>query len=148
MLANIARMQDLMKREGLDAVIATCPENVTYLSGFWAMSQWVRRGPQAYVLFPGGGQKPCIIANSGILDLIPDQDIWVEEIRRYGYFQLDVDAAAVLDSADSVQQRLFNSDSYKGPVEALVAAINEKGLAKAKFGLDEMGITPQCMDQL
>ena len=52
MLANIPRLHELMKREGLDAVIATCPENVTYLSGFWAMSQWVRRGPQAYVLFP------------------------------------------------------------------------------------------------
>ena len=46
MLANVNRLKDLMQREGFDAVIATCPENVTYLSGFWAMSQWVRRGPQ------------------------------------------------------------------------------------------------------
>src|SRR5436190_5287925 len=92
MLANIARLQDLMKRDSLDAVIATCPENVTYLSGFWAMSQWVRRGPQAYVLFPKAGQPACIVANSGILDLIPDQQPWVTEIRRYGYFQTDVDS--------------------------------------------------------
>ncbi len=95
MLANIPRLQELMKREGLDAVVATCAENVTYLSGFWAMSQWVRRGPQAYVLHPREGQ-PCIIANSGILDLVPDQHPWVEEIRPYGYFQLDVDASATL----------------------------------------------------
>ena len=86
MLANIPRLQDLMKRDNLDAVIATCPENVTYLSGFWAMSQWVRRGPQAYVLFPGKSERPCIIANSGILDLVPDQQPWITEIRRYGYF--------------------------------------------------------------
>jgi len=90
MLANIPRLKDLMKRDKLDAVIATCAENVTYLSGFWAMSQWVRRGPQAYVLFPGDAQQPCIIANSGILDLVPDQEPWITEIRRYGYFQLDV----------------------------------------------------------
>jgi Xaa-Pro dipeptidase len=148
MLANIPRLRDLMLRDGLDSVIATCPENVTYLSGFWAMSQWVRRGPQAYVLFPKGDEQPCIVANSGILDLVADQDIWVSEIRRYGYFQLDVDASADLDAADRMQKRLFEATPYKGPVEALVAAMKEKGLSRGKIGLDEMGITPQCMDQL
>ena len=148
MLANIPRLQELMERDGLDAVIATCPENVTYLSGFWAMSQWVRRGPQAYVLFPRRGEQPCVIANSGILDLVADQDIWVTEIRRYGFFQMDVDASVALDATDFMQKRLFESNAYQGPVEALVAAMKEKGLTRGKIGLDEMGITPQCMDQL
>lgn len=148
MLANIPRLRELMNREGLDAVIATCPENVTYLSGFWAMSQWVRRGPQAYVLFPKNGEQPCIIANSGILDLVADQDIWVSEIRRYGYFQVDVDPSAELDSADRTQKSLFESKACKGSVEALVTAMKEKGLRRGKIGLDEMGITPQCMDEL
>ena len=148
MLANLPRLDGLMQTEGLDAVIATCPENVTYLSGFWAMSQWVRRGPQAYVLYPSRGEQPCVIANSGILDLVADQDIWVSDIRRYGYFQMDVDSSASLDATDRVQKRLFESPSSKGPVEALVAAMQEKGLTRGKVGLDEMGITPQCMDQL
>ena len=148
MLANIPRLRDLMKRDGLDAVIATCPENVTYLSGFWAMSQWVRRGPQAYALFPGSDEPPCVIANSGILDLVADQDIWVKEIRRYGYFQMDVDPSASLDDTDRLQKQLFDSQAEKGPVEALVAAMKEKGLARGKIGLDEMGIAPQYMDQL
>jgi Xaa-Pro dipeptidase len=148
MLTNLPRLRELMKRDGLDAVIATCAENVTYLSGFWAMSQWVRRGPQAYVLQPKDGEEPCIIANSGIIDLVPDQDIWVEDIRRYGYFQIDVDATAALDAADRLQKQLFESRSYKDPVEALVAAMKEKGLERGKIGIDELGITPQCMEQL
>lgn len=148
MLANVNRLKDLMRREGFDAVIATCPENVTYLSGFWAMSQWVRRGPQAYVLFPGDGEQPCLIANSGILDLVPDQNPWVKDIRRYGYFQMDVDPSAELDAADKLQKSLFESKAHNGSVEALVEAAKEKGLARAKIGVDEMGITPQCMDQL
>jgi Xaa-Pro aminopeptidase len=148
MLANISRLQDLMKQEGYDAVIATCAENVTYLSGFWAMSQWVRRGPQAYVLFPKDGKGSCVVANSGILDLVADQDIWIKDIRRYGYFQMDVDGSATLDATDRTQKELFESKAHKGPVEALVAAIEEHGLSRGKFGLDEMGITPQCMDQL
>lgn len=147
MLANVTRLKDLMQREGLEAVVATCPENVTYLSGFWAMSQWVRRGPQAYVLFPVDGE-PCLIANSGILDLVPDQAPWVKDIRRYGYFQIDVDGSVDLDPADRLQNQLFGSKAYDGSVEALVEAASEKGLTRAKIGVDEMGITPQCMDQL
>lgn len=149
MLTNVTRLHELMKRDQFAAVIATCPENVTYSSGFWAMSQWVRRGPQAYVLHPGNGEAPCIIANSGILDLIPDQhDVWVKDIRRYGYFQCDVDISARLDAADKMQQELFAALAYKDSVEALVAAMKEKGVARGKIGVDEMGITPQCMDQL
>jgi Xaa-Pro dipeptidase len=147
MLANVPRLQALMKREGLDAVVATCAENVTYLGGFWAMSQWVRRGPQAYVFYPREG-KPCIITNSSLLDLIADQHPWVKEVRSYGYFQLDIDAAADLDDADRLQRRLFDAPAAKGSVEALVAAMTEQGVARGKIGLDEMGITPQCMDQL
>jgi Xaa-Pro dipeptidase len=147
-LANIPRLTQLMTRNSLDAVIATCPENVTYLSGFWAMSQWVRRGPQAYVLFPKDEQQPCLVINSGILDLVPDQRPWVTEIRRYGYFQIDTDATAKLDDAERLQQQLFGAKAYKDSVEALVAAIKEKGLERATLGIDELGITPQCFDQL
>ena len=147
-LANVARLEDLAKREGFDAVIATSPENVTYLSGFWAMSQWVRRGPQAYVLYPLNGEQPCIVADSSILDLVADQQPWVTDIRRYGYFQMDVDPDAKLDAIDATQKRLFETSAAAGSIDALVIAMKEKGLTKGTFGLDETGITPQCMDQL
>jgi Xaa-Pro dipeptidase len=148
MLANIPRLKALMKKQSLDAVIATCAENVTYLSGFWAMSQWVRRGPQAYVLFAGSTENASIIVNSGLLDLVPDQKPWITDIRRYGYFQLDTDASARLDDADRLQSQLFSSKAYKDSVDALVSAMKEQGIERGRVGLDEMGITPQCMDQL
>ena len=148
MLANVPRLKALMRRDGLDAVIATCAENVTYLSGFWAMSQWVRRGPQAYVLFAGDSGEPCIVVNSGLLDLVPDQKPWITDIRRYGYFQIDTDASARLDDADQLQHRLFNGKAYKDSVDALVSAMKEQGIVRGTVGIDEMGITPQCMDQL
>jgi Xaa-Pro dipeptidase len=148
MLANVPRLKALMRKEGFDAVVATCAENVTYLSGFWAMSQWVRRGPQAYVLFPGDGQEASIIVNSGLLDLVPDQQPWISDIRRYGYFQVDTDKSAQLDAADQLQHRLFGSNAYKDSVDALASAMRERGIVRGTVGIDEMGITPQCMDQL
>src|SRR5690606_34485061 len=90
MLLNANRMTEAMQRQGFDAVIATMPENVTYTSGFWAMSQWIRRGPQAYVLTPKpDAGKPAIVTSTGIVDLAVESDVWVGDIYRYGSFFFD-----------------------------------------------------------
>jgi Xaa-Pro dipeptidase len=148
MLTNFSRLRDVMKSEKLDAIVGTCAENVTYLSGFWAMSQWVRRGPQAYVLHTADAQPGAVIAHSGGVDLIADQEVWVEDIRRYGFFQIDVDKSAGLSKEDQRQARLLQTPAYQGPVEALCAALKDRGIGKARIGVDEQGITPQCWDQL
>ncbi len=148
MLLNEARLDEFLAKASLDAVIGTSPENVLYLSGYWAMSQWVRRGPQAYVLRPRKGLgEPAVVTNTSLLDLVADQDISAD-VRRYSYFKTDVDATAVLSAADARHIALFSSEAYPGPVAALAAAINQRGLAKARIGIDEIGITPQCMEQL
>jgi Xaa-Pro dipeptidase len=148
MLLNEARLEEFLAKESLDAVIGTSPENVLYLGGYWAMSQWVRRGPQAYVLRPRkalGGAS--VVTSSALLDLVADQDI-TADIRRYSYFRADLDETARLSPADVRQNQLFATEAYPGPVEALAAAIRELGLAKSPIGIDEIGITPQCMEQL
>src|SRR3546814_20147209 len=74
----------------LDAVIATTPENVTYMSGFWALPQWIRRGPQAYVVWPAPAKGEAeIVTSTATLDLVADQQVWVKRVRRYGAFYVD-----------------------------------------------------------
>lgn len=148
MLTNIPRLNALMKKGGFDAVIATCAENVTYLSGFWAMSQWVRRGPQAYALYAGSPEKSSLIVNTSLLDLVPDQRPWMSDIRRYGYFQVDFDGSSTPDETYESQKRLFATSSSDSSVEALVAAMKDYGVERGTVAIDEMGITPQCMVQL
>lgn len=148
MLLNEARLDEFLAKASLDAVIGTSPENVLYLSGYWAMSQWVRRGPQAYVLRPRKGLgETAVVTNTSLLDLVADQDISAD-VRRYSYFKTDVDSTAALSAADARHIALFSSEAYPGPVAALAAAINQRGLTKARIGIDEIGITPQCMEQL
>jgi Xaa-Pro aminopeptidase len=148
MLLNEARLEKVLAENSLDAVIGTSPENVLYLSDYWAMSQWVRRGPQAYVLRPRSDVgRAAVITNTSLLDLVADQDIQ-PEVRRYAYFKTDIDETATLSAADARHVALFNGEGYGGPVEALASAIRDRGLASARIGIDEIGITPQCMEQL
>src|SRR5690606_927961 len=134
-LTNFDRMFELMDESGLDAVIGTLPENVTYLTGFWAMTQWVRRGPQTYAFQPARGRGNAAIAtSSGLLDLVSDQYVWVDDVRRFEYFQIEVDADARLSDEDAAQLKMLQTPQYKSSVEALVSIIRDNGLENATIG--------------
>lgn len=149
-LMNRPRLLERMKRDGVDAIVATAPENVTYASGFWAMSQWIRRGPQAYVLVPGEGRgEEAIIASTGTLDLVADQNVEVKDVRRYGFFAIERDPLCVdHDEGDRRVAMLLDREDEGDPVSALVSAVKERGLDSASIGVDEIGIIPQYLDKL
>ena len=95
-LINEQRLFERMQRDGLDALVATSFENVTYSSGYWALSQWIRRGPQVYVLLPAPGRGAnCIVTPTGLADLVADGEVWVDEVLRYGFFATDHEAGGV-----------------------------------------------------
>ena len=143
MLMNQPRAQALMSKDNLAALVATAPENVTYTSGFWAMSQWIRRGPQAYAVHPAPGfGEPCIITTTGALDLVADQNPPVAAVQRYGFFVLEVDAAAGLDPVQERLRELLAQEDGGDPVAALVKALQARGLDGARVGIDEYGIPP------
>jgi Xaa-Pro dipeptidase len=149
MLMNTTRLFEGMKRERLDAIVATMPENVTYASGFWAMSQWIRRGPQAYVLTPAEGRgEPVVIASTGLIDLVADPDVWVKDILRFGNFSIDRTPGVSLDAHDSRIEELLGQADDGDAVGALVKAIKGRGLQSARIGVDEIGILPQYWDKL
>jgi Xaa-Pro dipeptidase len=149
MLMNSTRLFAGLKKERLDAVVATMPENVTYASGFWAMSQWIRRGPQAYVLVPAeGGGEPVVIASTGLVDLVADAEVWVKDISRFGGFTIDRTPDVALDVQDSRIAQLMAQADDGDAVGALVKAIKARGLQNARIGVDEIGILPQYWDKL
>jgi Xaa-Pro dipeptidase len=153
MLMNAPRLFARMKRDGLDAVVATSPENVTYASGFWPMSQWIRRGPQNYVLVPGeSGGEPCIVASTGLVDLVADRvfdvEVAITDVRRYGMFAVETDPAAKPDPVEKRLAAMLAEKDYGDAVTALVAAIRERGLDRATIGVDDLGILPAYWDRL
>lgn len=149
MTANTERLKEFMNRRKLDAIIATSPVNVTYLGGFWSMSQWTRRGPQVFVLFTRDAPDDMsLIVESGALDLVADQGVSIDDIRPFGKFAMNVDPQARLDPVDARQDDLFTRHRYGSAIEALSAAVEERGLAGAAIGLDENGILPQLASEL
>jgi Xaa-Pro aminopeptidase len=148
-LINRPRLEAALHKERLDAVVATAPENVTYASGFWAMSQWIRRGPQSYVLIPAEGKgELAIIVSTGALDLLAEQEIDVRDVRRYGFFAVEQGECATEDRHDRRFVSFLEEEDRGDPVSALGSALRDRGLDHGSIGVDEGGITPQYLDQL
>jgi Xaa-Pro dipeptidase len=149
MLMNAERLYARMKQVGLDAIVATMPENVTYSSGFWAMSQWIRRGPQAYVLTPlPDVGEPAIIASTGIIDLATDDDVWIKDVRRYGHFAIDQVPDIEVSAHDARIASVLKHPDDSDAITSLVRAIKDRKLESACIGVDEIGILPQYWDKL
>lgn len=138
-----------MQQENLAALVATAPENVTYVSDYWAMSQWIRRGPQAYAVYPLPHYgPPCIVASTGALDLVADQEPWITDVRRYGFFAIEREAGASLEPRDERLLHLLEATDDGDAVGALVRALRDRGLEAARLGTDEVGILPAYLDRL
>lgn len=149
MLLNEERLRRQMADRGLDAVIATTPENVTYSSGFWALPQWIRRGPQAYVLWPAAGRgEAAVITSSGTLDLLADQVPWVETVRRYGAFHVDRGPVPELDPVSARLAALQALPDDGDALDSLVAALTAAGLSRGRIGIDEQGLAPGHLERL
>ncbi|UCI10558.1 M24 family metallopeptidase [Mesorhizobium sp. B1-1-8] len=149
MLLNEPRLLEHIADADLDAVVAAAPENVTYMSGFWALPQWIRRGPQTYVVWhaPGTG-RPEIVASTSTLDLVADQQPWIPKVRRYGDFPVDVGDGIADDPVGRRHAELRNLPGYADPVLALVASLGDGDLVRGRVGIDEAGFLPADMQAL
>jgi len=148
-LLNKPRLAEIARRNGIDAFVATSPENVTYASGYWALSQWIRRGPQVHVLLPVKNLEASrVIAPSSLLDQFVDQeDVWIANVSRYGFFHVDK-ADQPLSRSDARLFDLFSQPDEKDAIGALVKALQKEGLDRATVAIDELGLMPGHWERL
>ena len=149
MLLNEARARRIMADQGIDALVATSPDNVTYCSGYWAMSHWARPGgPQAYAVIPAdGGATPCLIAGSGNLDHVVDGESWITETYRYGFFATKTDGGS-LSELERRYAALLAKPDHGDAAAALVAALRERKLDRGRLAVEETGIQPALLERV
>jgi Xaa-Pro dipeptidase len=105
------------------------------------------------VLVPGeGGGEPCIVASTGLIDLIADRvfdvDVAITDVRRYGMFAVETDTSATLDPVEQRLGAMLADRDHGDAIAALVGAIRERGLERATIGVDDLGILPVYWDRL
>lgn len=139
MLINEHRADTLMAEAGLDGLVGTRLENVYYLSGMWNESQTIFPFEvQCYaVVARGASREPIVVTSTGDMDqtLIAFPGI---RTVHYGTFYRELSEGGHLGEQEQVIKELtIDRAQRKDALDALVAALEEAGLADKRVGMDE-----------
>lgn len=150
MLFNQPRAERIMARDGIDALVATSPDNVMYGTDYECTSHWVNKGFQVYSLFtPAHAPKASLIAPGLELEALVDGDVWIEDVYIFSPFPRGPAGESEMDrvgrAVDALQER---AHSVPRAIDALVAAIEARKLEKGRIAVDEIGMSPAAFAEL
>lgn len=118
---NVERFEALLAESGMDAVIASSLENVSYLSGARMVMQRLIPDRLALLLWPADGD-PAIVVCKGE-DVACRDDCQIEEMRSYMEF-------------------------VESPVNLIAEVVVEKGLARGRLGIEAHSLPAAYVNQL
>ncbi len=118
---NVERFEALLAESGMDAVIASSLENVSYLSGARMVMQRLIPDRLALLLWPADGD-PAIVVCQGE-DVACRDDCQVEDMRGYTEF-------------------------VESPVDLLAEVVAEKGLARGRLGVETHSLPAAYVNHL
>jgi|SRR5579859_3071000 len=158
MLFNKPRASEYMRRCGLDALVATSPVNITYLSDyyFWMdpifREYWMSPGAssslgQNYAVFPLEGEPALVIGPQQVGNAA---DLWVREVRLAGNTGMDdsVPPVALPGEAERLYDVLQASPRDATPTAALLSVLKARGLSGARIGLEMEGLSEPARQAL
>ncbi len=151
MLLNRDRAYDIMEKYDIEAIIATMPENVTYLTDYWSLTHRLIKATQNFaVITRNQDLAPFIITSVGDMDLAADQeDCWTDNFLTYGTFYVERPPEATLSNTEERYQRLLTSSKpKKDAVAALTECLADIGVTKGRIAIDEGNITPSVYNAL
>jgi len=143
MLVNKSRVKEVMKKNGVEVLVASMPENVTYLTDFWSLSHWLLKGTQTYAVIPADEKiAPYIITSLSDLDLAADQeDCWVREFVSFGKFFIESPQDLVPSPVEErLKDLMARAPKKQDALSALSESLKERNLFKGRMALDELNI--------
>jgi Xaa-Pro dipeptidase len=164
MLLNRLRALEYMRACDLDAIVATSPVNVRYLSDFYC---WLGAQMREYMVSPGGSGR-LVPQNFAVFLLEGDPALvvepyfalhasrsWVQDVKLAGGEGFEDpgedhtgDGFPPLRSELRRVLELIRTASGASPVEALTAALEERGLADGRLGVELDGLAHEVAAEL
>lgn len=138
MLLNKPRAEQVMDKYGLDALVATTPENVAYLTGFWILTSLRHRARQVYAVITRKEMTADMVVSRGLVDHPLQGNCWARRIYTYGEFFF---ATAHPAGMDGESTRLFKAleglPRHENAVAALVKSLKDSGVERGRIGVDQ-----------
>lgn len=144
MLFNQKRADEILAKAGVEAIVATSPENVMYATDYDCVTHWINKGFQVYSIYsPAHKPKASLIAPSLELEAIVDGKVWVEDIYIFSPFKRGPAQANEMDEVGRAGKALLErAPTVSRALDGLIAAIESRGLQNSRIAIDELGMSP------
>jgi Xaa-Pro dipeptidase len=140
-----------MQQCGIDVIVATSPENVSYLAAYNCLSQWHNKGTHAYaVVGVDESVTPFLVLPYLEIEAWAEAPSWTSDLRPYGVFYREFLPEDKLTRPDdkAITRIAQTAANDMNAAETLVVALTEKGLANECIALDETGLFPSLWESL
>jgi len=147
MLVNKERMLQKMEEFNLDVIIASHPENVSYLADFQSHLPYMYRflNVESFALFPRRADiAPALIVSKSDVSWAARYPSWMPEVYTFGNDGYTVYPGGTLSEGEKRFKVMLDDHARHGATagEAIVKALRAKGLDKGRIGLDEKNVYP------
>ncbi len=137
---NKRRALDIMEKYKLDALIASKPANLKYISNYESyVLENIFPGNEAYAILPNKPDaKATVVCPLFDMEMAPDWMPYVEEMVPYGRFFWYVAPGKKLAARDEWMKKSgVDSTPIPTVLEAVAAVLKKLGLENRRIGLDE-----------
>jgi Xaa-Pro aminopeptidase len=151
MFMNKDRALGLMKEFGLKALIATKSENIVYATDMEMDTPNVLADAVYCAILPlEENLDPTLLVPTSWLAPVFDRPNRIKEVRSCGYFNYVFYPETQTTGPERKIQKTIQEHCYPdlNMVDLVVKTLKNKGLEKARIGLDERGISPEIRGQI
>jgi Xaa-Pro dipeptidase len=151
MLLNAERAIEVMERHGLDALVATNPENVYYLSDFGAQHPFTLNvvGISAAILPKDENLPATLIVADMDVPYLAEQPSWMPELRMMKGVEAYIPPGARLTKRERRVRDLWASLESRAAGsrhQLIVQVLRELGLQKASLGFDDLRVLAELAE--
>ncbi len=145
---NIERLRKVMDNKNFDTLVASTPENVFYLSGFYSTNQRLFRGYQTYAIYARDqGVEPILVAAMSDADELLESECRIKDVHFYGTFYVE-NRGAPLRPIEKRLMNLIEKKSSGSAPSVLIDVLRQEHLDRGIIGMDEMNIAPPIYEKI
>ena len=153
MLLNKERALQKMGEFKLDALIASHPENVSYLADLQSWLPYMYRflNVESFALFPRRADiAPALILSKGDIAWAARYPSWMKEVYSFGNDVYFVSPEGILSEGEKKYKEILDDHGRHAANagEAIVKALKQKGLDKGRIGLDHKNLYPETLEHI
>ena len=128
------RLTGALERAGVDALVATSPASVAYITGFRSLTEALGPATRLAVFTRQG--TALVVPTADVVGIVAEA-IAVDHVVGFGEFR---PAFGARPSPEARRIQAIVGRPAAGPADALSAALAEVGVSSGSIGLDESGL--------